>query len=206
LNEFDYRTQYPKTEINEQMEIARYWRDSSLSAEAIAERAQYTADNNLSNEPIFNHQNSQVINFSVRNNTCVVEEVLTEVLTEPNPTGRTFLSPTLNTELCREIHQFFENNPQAEACFNQRLNDNVDGIFSRYRGVYTGEEYSPGDLGGMMVYGYGSSSMTGGNVRTGANGQFYGLSSISLLSYEPEHATIWHISCHKCQPTQGNML
>lgn len=165
-----------QAEINQQIELNRATRDRFMSEEAKKAFLEMSGEENLP-DPFLGHNNAQIFNFSVRNNTCVAEEALTEVLVEPKVGGKTTLVPTMNTELCRDLNQFFKNHPEAQACFNRQLNNRVDSIFSKYRGKYSSEEFTPavGGFGmgmGMAPGGYGMGmggfGMIGGSPLVGS--------------------------------------
>lgn len=174
-------------EINTQLELSRSIRDSMMSDEQKAHFEELAERFDWSTDPFFSHASAHVTNFNIRNNTCVVDEAVTEILTEPKVGGRTQRVPQFNTELCRDLHDFIQNNPDAAACFRSNLNSSVDRIFSKYRAHYSGDNFNPG----IAPYGVGAyGGFGGGPIGMGMGVGGMGMGSIG--AYAPTLTTELH--------------
>lgn len=119
------------------------------------------------------------ITFEARNGECTPISISNTALTEPKRDGSTSTVTNHNIPLCRDIHEFFEENPEAKSCFKAQPNRGIEQIFANYSHI----DSDPGDgfnMGfGPGYYGGGYNSFMGGGF-SGMN--FMGVRQQMLMS------------------------
>ena len=85
---------------------------------------------------------AKTFDFSIRNGQCVVDRVRFPDIRQKEGNGGEFYQAQVNyayTPLCREIHSFFEQNPDMKNCGSIRLNKQLLGILDNH--IQEGEHW-----------------------------------------------------------------
>ena len=96
--------------------------------------------------PVFSTLSHHVTKFEARNGQCVPVESQSLFLTEPKKNGKTATYTHFNLNLCKDIKDFFQKNPDAESCFRRDLNRKMTSIFSKYSSKYLHPAQKPSSL------------------------------------------------------------
>tara|TARA_Y100000782_G_scaffold84715_1_gene91832 strand:- start:25786 stop:26742 length:957 start_codon:yes stop_codon:yes gene_type:complete len=85
------------------------------------------------NNPYFSTYSHTTTKIEIKNGQCVPSNQVSHNLVEPRVDGRTITSNLFDMKLCKDLEQFIDDNPEAAACFDPKLNKQVSSIFSNYQ-------------------------------------------------------------------------
>ncbi|MCY4643326.1 MAG: hypothetical protein OXB88_01785 [Bacteriovoracales bacterium] len=85
------------------------------------------------NSPPFATLSHGIVKFEIKNNQCTPVESQNVYLTEPKVGGETTYTTNFYLNLCKDIQDFFQKNPEAESCFKNDLNQKMSSLFSQYQ-------------------------------------------------------------------------
>lgn len=108
-------------------------------------------------EPPFRSYKGRSIKFDFKGDKCIPSSVANESYMEPKADGKTMTNTQMDIDLCRDVNEFLEANPEASACFRKDINDRMGMIFRKHAPKFTREAESITEFslksGGMGSYG-----------------------------------------------------
>lgn len=152
-----------QSDIDRQVKMQRKLYESTTPEETRKRREEQSGGN--FQLPFYAHSSTR-IKFEIKNGQCVPVESKNTALVEPKKDGKTFETTNFNLNLCKDIDNFLNENPDAASCFKKNLNQQVSSIFNKYVGQNS-QYPSPmpgfgmggpigGFYGGYNAYGFGS--------------------------------------------------